>query len=75
MAYAVKGLLEKLKAQGLDVAEEALMKILNTTSDWAEEEAKKGEHGLIDVGVLAVTPQAKALLTKQIDKANGVQDQ
>lgn len=75
MAYAIKGLLEKLEAEGLALAEEALIKVLNVTSDWAEEEAKKAEHGLVDVGVLAVVPQAKALLTKQIDKIDGVQNQ
>lgn len=71
MAYKLSGLVDKLKEKGLDLAEEALNIVLDTASDWALEEAEKGEHGLVDVVVKVSVPQVKPVLKSQVDKLDG----
>ena len=71
MAYAINGLKEKLKKAGLEILEKDLLVLLTVTTTWAEDEAKKGEHGLVDLGVLAIAPQARELGKTQIDKIDG----
>lgn len=72
MAYKIKGLADKLKTKGLDLAEDAVKIILDTASEWALEEADKGEHGLVDTIVKVAIPQVSPVLKDQADKIDGV---
>lgn len=71
MAYEIKTLADKLKTKGLDLAEEALNIVLDTATEWALEEAEKGEHGLVDVLVKVSVPQVAPFVKPQIDKLDG----
>jgi hypothetical protein len=71
MAYELKELAEKLKAQGLDLAEDALATIVKEAISWAKEEAQKGTSIVVDAIVLAASPVIEPLILKQVDKIDG----
>jgi hypothetical protein len=71
MAYELKELAEKLKAKGLDVAEEALTAIFKEAIAWAKEEAAKGTNIVVDAVILAAAPVIEPMVLKQIDKIDG----
>lgn len=71
MAYELKELAEKLKAQGLDLAEDALSTIVKEAISWAKEEAQKGTNIVVDAIVLAASPVIEPLILKQVDKIDG----
>lgn len=74
MAYEVKALVEELKAEGVELAEEAAVKVVKGVSQWAQKEAAKGEHGVVDAVVLIAAPQFEKLATDLADKIDGEED-
>lgn len=71
-AYDVKVLAEKLKARGLDVAEEAAKIIVEETFAWVEESAKASETPYDNMGLI-VLPELKKLALGAVDKIDGVE--
>ena len=69
-AYDVKVLIAALKARGLDLAEEALMIVLEEGSNWFEASAKLSKSPYDDMALI-VLPQIKKLAAEQIDKIDG----
>lgn len=72
-AYDVKALSEKLKARGLDVAEEAAKIIVEESFAWIEESAKLSATPYDDMG-LVILPHLKKIALTQVDKIDGKQD-
>jgi hypothetical protein len=71
MAYELKVLAEKLKAKGLDVAEDAAKILVEETLDWVAEEAGKSENKVDDL-VVAILPIVKPHILNAVDKIDGV---
>lgn len=71
-AYDVKVLAEKLKARGLDVAEEAAKIIVEEAFAWVEESAKASETPYDNMGLI-VLPELKKLALGAVDKIDGVE--
>lgn len=69
-AYDVKDLVEKLKARGLDVAEEMAVVIIEETLTWVDESAVLSENKIDDVARLGIEP-LKKLALKLADKIDG----
>ena len=69
-AYDLKKLTERLKARGLDVAEEAAAVIVEELSDWVVESAPISKTPFDDV-LVAVMPIMKKELLKVVDKIDG----
>jgi hypothetical protein len=67
MGYELKALGEKLKAKGLDVAEDALIDVINETFDWVEEQAKANGHTVVQ----GLAPVVKPFLLDVADKVDG----
>ena len=74
MGWDIKKLGEKLKAKGLDIAEEALVVVVEESFDWACEEAVASENKMDDI-VTLVLPAAKPYILGQIDKIDGEDDE
>lgn len=73
-AYDIKVLAEQLKAKGLDLAEEALVLVVEELFTWVEESATISESIYDDMGLL-VLPQLKKMALEQVDKIDGEKDQ
>jgi hypothetical protein len=71
MAYELKVLAEKLKAKGLDVAEDAAKILVEETLNWVSEEALKSENKVDDL-VVAILPIVKPHILNAVDKIDGV---
>jgi hypothetical protein len=69
-AYDVKVLVEKLKAKGLDLAEETVKIIVGETIDWAVESAQVSSMPYDDV-IALVAPQIKKKALELADKIDG----
>lgn len=69
-AYDVKELVNKLKARGLDVAEEMAVVIIEETLVWVDESAVLSENKIDDVARLGIEP-LKKLALKLADKIDG----
>jgi hypothetical protein len=69
-AYDIKELGLKLKAKGLDIAEESLKIIVEESFDWLEESAKLSPN-MYDDMMAMVYPQAKSYVIAQVDKLDG----
>lgn len=69
-AYDVSALVEKLKARGMDVAEEAAKEALDAVLEFFEESARLSENKYDDL-VLAIVPMLKEEALKAIDKIDG----
>ena len=69
-AYDLKLLLEKLKAQGLDLAEDAAEKVVIGTFDWLEESADLSPNVYDDIAKI-VYPQIKKSALGLVDKIDG----
>jgi len=67
--FDVKDLLEKLKAAGLELAEENVKVLLPIFLDWVEESVKMTQNKLDDFFVMA-RPQIEASLNQLIEKIN-----
>ncbi len=72
-AYDLKELGKILKDKGLDLAEDALKIVAESTFDWVEESAKISPTPYDDMG-LVVLPQLKKLAFEKIDKIDGEED-
>lgn len=68
-AYDVKLLLEKLKGQGLEIAEESAKVLLNGVFEWVEESAQKSPNPY-DNMALVILPQLKKFALEAADKIN-----
>lgn len=69
-AYDVKVLVEKLKAKGLDLAEDAAKSVISETFDWLLESAKASKTPIDDIAV-PFLPHLKDLALKAADKLDG----
>jgi len=68
-AYDVKSLVEKLKDQGIEVAEEAAKGAIESVIAWFEESAKLSKTPYDDMALI-ILPQIKDLALEQADKIN-----
>ena len=69
-AYDIKALGENIKSKGLDLAEDAIVLVVEELFNWIEESAKLSETPYDDMG-LVVLPQLKKLALAQVDKIDG----
>lgn len=69
-AYDVKVLTEKLKARGLDLAEEAATIIVEETFNWVAESAPISKTPYDDMLMVVIPPVKKMILT-EVDKIDG----
>lgn len=72
-AYDVKDLVEKAKAKGLDIAEDAAGHLVDILFDWLDESAQKSDNVYDDI-LRSVYPLAKAEAKKAVDKIDGKVD-
>jgi hypothetical protein len=72
-AYDLKVLGDKLKAQGLDVAEDVLAKALDEVFAWFKESAALSASPYDDMALI-VLPQLEKIIKEQIDKIDGEED-
>ena len=70
-AYDVKGLLEILKSQGLEVAEESAKVIIKATFQWLKESAEISENKYDDLAVV-LYPQLEKYALEQAEKINPI---
>lgn len=70
-AYDVADLMAKLKARGLDVAEEAAKVIIEESFNWLQESAPLSATPYDDMALI-ILPQLKAFALAQADKIDGV---
>lgn len=68
--FDVQDLLARLKAKGLDAAEEVLKVVAGETLDWASESCAMHENVFVKFGA-PVIAGAKPALMKEIDKIDG----
>lgn len=68
-AYDTKALLEILKGQGLEVAEESAKIIINSLFIWIEDSAKLSETPYDDMA-LVILPQLKTLALSKAEDIN-----
>ena len=68
-----KELVNKLKDQGLDIAEDAGRILVDAVFDWAEESVQLTPNKFDDMA-LAVSPVLRKYLLKKIDELDGEQD-
>lgn len=72
MAYDTKLLVEKLKAKGLDLAEDAAVIVVDEVFAWAAEEAVKSENKIDDI-IAGLLPMIKpVIISDVIDKIDNV---
>lgn len=69
-AYDVKVLVEKLKARGLDIAEDMAMVVIEETAAWVVESAALSENKIDDLAALGM-PQLVTLAKGLTDKIDG----
>lgn len=69
-AFELKALVEKLKANGLDLAEDAAKLVIVDVLDWAAESVALTENKFDDIAV-AFLPQLKAAALAAADKIDG----
>jgi len=72
-AYDVKELVEILKVNGLDLAEEAAELAVKSVLEWVEKSADLSENKYDDL-LKAVIPMVKPMLLKGLDKIDGKVD-
>lgn len=68
--YDLAVLGQKLKAKGLDVAEESLKILVNETLDWVAESAPASPNKIDDVVAMAI-PFIKPKILEAVDKIDG----
>lgn len=69
-AYDAKALVEKLKDEGMDVAEDAAKAVTKAVLDWVKESAKLSESTLDDL-LVPVVELAEPHILKELDKIDG----
>lgn len=68
--FDLKALVEKFKAQGLDIAEDAAKLVVESTLDWVSESVVMTENKVDDFA-LAILPAVKPYVMAQLDKIDG----
>ena len=68
-AYDLKGLLEELKGNGLEIAEESAKVVIESVFNWLEKSAVMSENKYDDLAVI-LYPQLKAYALEQAEKIN-----
>lgn len=68
--YDLKVLLEKLKARGVDLAEDALKLVIEETSAWVVESAALSPNKIDDLAAIGM-PELKKLALNLADKVDG----
>ena len=66
----LKVLADKLKEQGLDLAEDGAKLVVDSVFAWLSEEVIKSENKYDDL-LLAILPVLKPLVDKAVDKIDG----
>jgi hypothetical protein len=69
-----KKLVDKLKAKGLDLGEEAVAIIVGESFDWFAEEGVKSGNGIVKT-IAAISPVAKPIVLAEVDKIDGEDDE
>lgn len=69
-AYDLKELVEILKSNGLELAEETAELAVKSVLEWVEKSAELSENKYDDL-LKAVIPMVKPLLLKAVDKVDG----
>jgi hypothetical protein len=69
-AYDIKDLAAKLKARGLDIAEDAARIVVEEACDWIVESAALSENKVDDLAALGI-PQVEKLALGLVDKIDG----
>ena len=72
-AYQLKALVDKLKARGLDVAEDAAKIMVEETFNWVGESAAMSENKVDDLVALGL-PKLQEIVMPFIDKIDGKVD-
>ena len=70
MAFELSKLVEKLKAKGLDIAEDAAEHVVESVFDWVEEGVVETPNQYDNL-LLAVIPSIKKIALDQVDKIDG----
>lgn len=68
--YDLKDLGEKLKAEGLEVAEDGAKKAIKAVSAWVQESAKASATPFDDIALI-VLPKLEEVALKEADKIDG----
>lgn len=68
--YDLKVLMEKLKARGLDIAEDMAKVVVEETLVWVDESAAASENKVDDLARIGI-PALKELALKLADKIDG----
>lgn len=69
-AYDMKGLMEEMKVQGLELAEDAAGKAYKALTEWFKKSAAMSANPFDDM-VIGFLPQIDAVVLPQIDKIDG----
>lgn len=69
-AYDLKELGIKLKSKGLDLAEESLMILWESTHEWIKDSAALSETPYDDMAMI-IMPQLDKIIKESIDKVDG----
>lgn len=69
-AFSLKALIDKLKGQGLDVAEDAAKIVVESTLDWISESVIASPNKYDDFAI-PVIGSLKPFVMKEIDKIDG----
>jgi len=72
-AFDLKDLVEKLKGQGLDIAEDAAKLVVASVFDWVSESVVLTPNKADDFA-LVVLPAVKPFVMAQLDKIDGAKD-
>lgn len=68
-AYDFKGLIDILKSQGLEIAEESAKVVIKATFQWLKESAEISENKYDDLAVV-LYPQLEKYALEQAEKIN-----
>lgn len=70
-AFDVKALVEKLKAQGLPLAEEAAELVVKSVFEWCEESAIIHPNAIVKAAVPLAIQVVKPLIATELNKIDG----
>lgn len=70
-AYDFKGLIDILKSQGLEIAEESAKVVIKATFQWLKESAEISENKYDDLAVV-LYPQLEKYALEQAEKINPI---
>jgi len=67
MSYEFTKLVDSLKEDGLEIAEDAAKKVVERVMDWVAESAQESENSMDDV-LVALMPMIKPTVLSYVDK-------